>query len=270
MGDISASSGAGTLGCVGLAVPDTEALDDLLTQVIDASRIAGRPGAVETRRWVDEGGACLTVIRSGEEVVDLIPGFAGQGGAELADLQRRGPYAVANLREHGETVTRIAVDLPQSPYLPRIPVDFAVAAVTALGVDVTVHADADAFARSEASLIGTSDEQSGGEPPRYAAESLLPYGLFADPGRTDPVAFVSGTVLASETRTTTLTGQSFHAMLLRTVGFTATLCLPASAHPTAPAVGNVVAGACYLVADVPSLWGVQPPPKRRWLRSRTR
>ena len=50
---------------------------------------------------------------------------------------------------------------------------------------------------------------------------------------------------------------------MRTVGFEATVCLAASDHPTAPVAGNVLAGSCYLVVDVPTLWTVEPPRRKR-------
>ena len=33
--------------------------------------------------------------------------------------------------------------------------------------------------------------------------------------------------------------------------------------PVAPVAGNVLAGSCYLVVDVPTLWTVEPPRRKR-------
>jgi hypothetical protein len=161
-------------------------------------------------------------------------------------------------------------ELPQTPYLPRIPVDVTPALITALGLEVTVHASPEAFAASPASLLGGAppDEEVDGQPIRYGAESFVSYGLFGDPGTAQPTAFLAGIVEAAETRTNSLTGERFQAALIRTTGFAATACLAIDEHPEPPPAGGVVAGTWWMVADVPNLWKVQPKPGRSWLRRR--
>ena len=118
-----------------------------------------------------------------------------------------------------------------------------------------------AFAASDASLLGTPEP--GQDPTRFAAEAFVSYGLFGTGEEPEPTAFLAGTVLAAESRTHGVTGQVFHVARVRTVGFEATVCLPGSEHPVAPEPGSVVAGTCYLVVDVPSLWTVEPPRRKK-------
>ena len=77
------------------------------------------------------------------------------------------------------------------------------ARITALGTDVSVYPDAEAFAASPGSQIhpppGTAPEPppqyDGPWPPRLAAESFISFGLFADIARNRSRARLSGTVL---------------------------------------------------------------------------
>lgn len=150
--------------------------------------------------------------------------------------------------ETGETVTRMAFDLLQrQDASDRTHTEVDDAAVIALGVAVSTHADEAAFAASAASALG-----DGPDSPRFAAESFVSYGLFGS-GPADPTAFLAGTVLESRTEVHAASGQRFHVAWVRTVGFEAACCLPASHHPAPPPPGAVLAGTVYLVLDVPAL-----------------
>lgn len=239
-----------TLGCIGLGVTDETILATLIDRLLADATLVAEDEGLTAMRWRDPSGASITVTVRGEELLDLVPSYVAQVGVRLGGLAPYGSYVCADVLEHGETVTRIACDLAQS-LISEAPAEVD-ASVTALGVEVTLHADETAFAASDASILGERVE--GADPTRYASESLLPYGLFGEPEDAEPFAFLSGTVLTAATHTNGATGQDFHAVRVRTVGFTATMCLDAAEHPTLPEPGNVIAGTCYLVLDVPTLW----------------
>lgn len=250
-----------TLACIGLDVTSLDELNAHLTAM--PSEVAGRVGGIESVRYTDESGARIVVARDADgETLDLVPSLDARPGALLGDLRAHGPVVAADvLGDDNELVTRLAADLEQHRHLDGVLAGPLRAAVVVLGVEMSVHADAAAFAASPVSRLGQEDPSE--DAPQLADESFLSYGLFGDADAAEPTAFVAGTVLDAETRTHGVTGQSFHVARLRTAGFEATACLPASAHPVTPEPGQVVAGSAYLVLDVPTLWVVEPPRRRR-------
>ncbi len=251
-----------TLGCIGLSVDDAESLDALVGRLLPAAEVVAQAGELEARRWTDPSGASLTmtVRRSGDEeglLVDLVPSYvaptgsgAAHDGVRLGALVGHGDTLAADLVDaDGTRVLRIACDLAQSIVTevsePRP------AHLTALGLDLTVHADAAAFAESDESILSTPGV--GQTPVRFATESLLAYGLAEDVTKAQPTAFVSGTVLSVSSQTCSETGQGFHTARLRSSAGHVTVCLALSDHPDPPRLGNVLSGVCYLVLDVPGL-----------------
>src|SRR5262249_54377054 len=141
----------------------------------------------------DPSGARLVLSVRDGDVSDLLPSFAGTPGARLADIHLvNDEVSVANvLDENGNMLTMIGVEVEQRRLLPEAtgPV---VASVVGLGVEMTVHADAEAFESSDASLLGSPDDDPGDPQPhmvepdsqgplRMAAELLISYGVFGDP-----------------------------------------------------------------------------------------
>ena len=249
-----------TLACIGLAVDDLDALADIIDGL--PGELVGRTGGTDTVRHADPSGSRLLISRRDGEVVGLVPSFAAAPGALVSGLaEQAGLVSCDVVDADGETATRFLVDLEQVRHLDGDPGTLQVS-VVALAVEMQVHADADSFAASDASVLDDGDDTDA---PRWAAESFVSYGLFRteDP---EPTAFLAGTVLAVETREHSVSGQAFHAARVRTAGFEATVCLAASEHTTAPSPGNVIAGACYLVVDAPRLWAIEVPPKRKWWR----
>jgi hypothetical protein len=252
-----------TLSCIGLDVAGLDELNAHLEAM--PSEVVGRVGGVESVRFSDDSGARVVVVRDADdETVDLVPSFDARPGAVLGDLGPQGPVVRADvLDDDNQTATVLAADLEQHRHLAGVVGGPLRAAVVALGVEMSVHADEDAFEASDASLLGGPDENEQGAGPRFAARSFVSYGLFGDPAAAEPTAYLAGVVLDAETRAHGVTGQTFHVARLSTVGFETTVCLPASAATTTPVPGNVVAGSCYLVLDVPTLWTVEPPRRRR-------
>lgn len=264
-----------TLACLGLGVADEDELDQLVTRLLPDSSTVSRYDDMLAQRWTDPGGASLTMVVREGSLVDLVPSVARPLPTRLRGLAAHGRYASADVLDaDGGTATRLCCDLAQG--LLRTVPGRVEGTITALGVDVAVHADAAAFGQSGASRLERSgDRDDGGHDPptRLTPESLLPYGLFGDPADASPTAFVAGTVVAAQTRTTETTGARFHLARARVVGTELWICLDASEHPDPPPPGAVVAGTCYLVADVAAvetdLDGVpRLPRKRRWLPRR--
>jgi hypothetical protein len=243
---------ASSLECLGLAGPDDDSAAPLLGLIEPLVRAVGRSDDVHLLRYDDPTGARVHLAYSEDAgVVELIPSYAGPPGAVLADVtSARGEIVTADVQDEGELATRLACDLVQWRYLPDGG-GSGPAAITALGVDVTAHADRAAY-----------DASLGDEVP-WAAESFLPYGLFGA-GDVDSDARLSGTVLSCETHHVELTGRSFHAARVRTFGFEAELVLASREHPTPPTPGSIVSGTVYLVAEMAHL----VPRRRRWLRNR--
>jgi hypothetical protein len=257
------------LACVGLDIPGQDSIDRLLGAVLATADDAGTGiDGITVRTWQDPSGARLIVSTRDGRVVDLLPSFAGTVGARFANcVPLDDDVATAEVVDgSGEQLTAMIVEIEQRRALPSVAPFAGPAAVVALGVDVSVFADADAYAASPSSRMG--DEASGR---RMAAEAFLSYGVFADTPPVEAYARISGTVLRAERRTTELTGQSFVVARVRTVGFEADLCFPAAA---VPAAGAVITGTVFLVASLPELGLVAVPKaartlpaRRRWRRS---
>ena len=176
-----------TLGCIGLAVNDMDTLDELVGRVLPGADVVAEAGGLQARRWVDPSGASLTmtVRQQGDDggvLVDLVPSYVGPAGAgpgvRVGLLTPHGQTLAADLVDaEGETLARIACDLAQS-LIAEI-AEPRPAHVTALGLDVSVHADEAAYAASDAGVLGTP---APGEPAhRFATGAVLAYGLFSDP-----------------------------------------------------------------------------------------
>jgi hypothetical protein len=262
------------LACVGLAVADRDALHQLIDSALRASELIGRRGACELYRWQDPSGARLVVAAERRTVVGFLPSFAGRTGARLAEVRVVNEDVVVAdvIDETGEPATRLAAEIEQLHILPARPVE-GPASIVALGVDVTIHATAQAFAASDASMLHDADDtreppahfvDNGWPwPPRMAAESFISYGVF-DGGQ--PYARLNGLVLGADVRTVTATGQRFVAARVRSAGFKADVCLPADDSTVAPMPGSVIAGTVFLVVSMPDL--PSPPQagaKRSWL-----
>ena len=250
---------ASTLGCIGLAVDDDEGLARLLARVVPQAAPLGSAAGIDVLRWQDPSGARIVLGIAGSALTWFMPSCAAPAGARLDDVVAVNEDVVtaSAVDEAGEVVTRFAAGMEQHLLLPRGAPASGSAAVVSLGVDVTAFADADAYTASDASLLSPGEDpgdppphyvdQQWAWPPRFAPESFLSYGVFAEAEAADAYARLSGTVLHGETRVAEATGQQFHVARVRTAGFDTDVCLPATEHPRAPAPGEVLAGTVYLV-----------------------
>ena len=118
------------------------------------------------------------------------------------------------------------------------------ARITALGVDVQIYPDADAFAASPASQLDPPPVP-GRSPRRTTASAAGPGRRGWAPNRSSPTA--SSTLLTRPGRTPscpapsskparvcTLTGQPFTVATVRTAGFAADVCRPSASIPARP------------------------------------
>jgi hypothetical protein len=252
------------LACVGLAVSDETGLDWLVTRAHRAVREIGVFGGVHVGRWQDDSGATLVLGWRSGELLDFIPAYTASSGGLLSGchLINDSVASAAVVDADGRQLTAMAFEAEQYRQLHALgsPVS-GPARITALGVAVQIHQDADAFAASPDSQVDPSAgpaeeppphyrEKGWSWPPRLAAESFLSYGVFGDPAQARPRARLSGTVLTAAQHVCALTGQRFTVASVRTAGFTTDVCLPASEHPGAPAPGNVISGTVYLAAAI--------------------
>ena len=247
------------LECVGLAVPDKEALMLLAEDAVALGDLRDRSDGVASYRWTDRSGARLTVGIVDDQLRDLVPSYAGVAATRLAGITRLdddGLVAADVVDEQGELLTRLACELEQW----RAGGTDGLAALTGFVLDVTVHADEPAFAASDASRLGAGSDQ------RMAAESFLSYGLFGE--QHDPFAWVSGIVTDARTARTESTGQLFHVARtsVGSLGMWVDVCLSGSDWPAAPEPGNVVSGTVHLVASIEEWWSEAAPRTRRWWR----
>lgn len=248
---------ASTLACLGFDLVDEAGLDEVLATL--TAEPLGESDGLRLVRHVDrDSGArlLLAVDLADERPVDLVPSVAAEPGARLGGLVPfdGGPWLQADVMgdrpgERDTVLTRLLVDLEQG----RLPATAAPlrASVVALGTDVALFADEAAYDHAE---------RTAGHDPLRESRAVISVGhLSAAAGDSPtPSAWLAGVVLAAETRRNGATGQDFHVVRVETVGFIATLCLAATEHPEPPPVGGVVAGRCYLVADLPSLWPESP------------
>lgn len=267
---------ASNLACIGLAVAGEEEIQSLLTQILPLAAPVGRRGSVEVVRWQDLSGARLVLGVHAGAVVDLLPSFAASPCAQLRSIEfvSDDVASAAVMDEDGEQVTALTVEFEERRLLSAAPaVTEGVAGIVALGVDVEVFEDADAFGESPASLVDPdrADEsppahalESGlAWPPRWGPESFFSFGVF-EQENPSAHARLSGTVLEADVRTVGLTGQRFVHAEVRTVGFNAHVCMPHVEGVAVPVPGNVISGVVFLAGVLPRSAAVEIARRKRF------
>lgn len=262
---------ASNLECVGLAFDNRDDVQRLIADALGRADVLGHSGDLTVHRWQDPSGARIVVATRGRQVVEFLPSYAGTPGPVLANVRNANDQVtVADVVDDGEKIGAFTAEFEQRRLLPPTPLG-GLATVVALGVEVAVHADADAFATSDDSLLsprssGEPDEppahyveQGWPWPPRMAANSFISYGLFGARENAEAYARLNGTVLHAARKTVVATGQQFIAARVHCGVFETDVCLPAHAGTVDPAPGNVIAGTVFLVASLPQL----PPQRKR-------
>jgi hypothetical protein len=210
---------ASNLGCVGLAVEDSQQLASLIRDVRPQVRRIGHADGVDVFRWEDPASGARLVFEVREtKIADFTPSFASTARTRLAGLSAVNED-VATARvvdDDGEQVTSVALDLEQRRLLGSKTLDRE-AAIVALGRGVAIYSDAEAFAASPGSLVDPEAdlkaeapahyvERGFKWPPRMASESFVSYGVFGDPARASPTARLNGVVISASARTVERTG----------------------------------------------------------------
>lgn len=255
---------ASNLGCVGLAVEDSAALSDLVALASRTARSLGTFDGVEVMRWQDPSGAALVLGRQSNDFVDLLPTYSSTSGGIVAGckLINNSVATAAVVDAEGEQLTSMAFEAEQFRQMKALgrPISGS-ARITALGVSVRVHPDADAFASSSDSLLDPAGdpaeeppahyvERGWSWPPRVASESFMSFGIFGEATSSTAHARLAGVVLSAQQHVCAFTGQRFSVATVRTVGFEADVCLAGSEHSVAPQPGNIVSGTVFLVAAI--------------------
>ena len=139
------------LACVGLEVSDETGLDWLVTSAHRAVRETGVFDGVHVGRWQDSSGAALILGWRSGELLDFIPAYTATRGGLLTDchLISESVAAAKVVDAGGRQLTAMAFEAEQYRQLQalREPAG-GPARITALGVAVQVHLDANAFAAS--------------------------------------------------------------------------------------------------------------------------
>lgn len=268
---------ASNLACVGLAVASEDEIQSLVTQLLPLATPVGRAGRVEVVRWQDVSGARLVLGLEAGVVVDLLPSFAASPSARLRSIEFvSGDVArAAVVDEDGEQVTALAIEFEERRLLSAAPVvTEGVAGIAALGVDVEVFEDEDAFGASPLSLVDPDRadepppahvlEHGLGWPARWGPESFFSFGVL-DGENPSAYARLAGTVLEADVRTVGITGRRFVHAEVRTVGFDAHVCMPHVEGAAVPVPGNVLSGVVFLAGVLPRSTAVETE-KRKWFR----
>lgn len=137
----------------------------------------------------------------------------------------------------GNNVTTVTANLAQGPLLVDEPLQrWQMLAVTALGMDVEIHASADEYLLNGGEVVGM-----------LVSEGALQVASGSGSSIPDASAEFSARVLASEYRTNALTGQRFIHVTVD--GFFAfDLCLPDA--PELPTRDSIISGKVMLTASV--------------------
>lgn len=261
--------------CIGLPGDSTEVIASLIEQILPASTHLGTAhSGAETYRWQDPSGARVVIEMRGKLVHSAVPSFAGMPATQLRNVVRlNDDVSSAEVTDdNGEQVTALALDLEQRAMLGRLTVAGRASLVAFVG-ELTVHADADAFAASPASLLADPASEPPAHfvemgwpwPPRMGLESFISHGLFESARGARPLASLNGIVRDAHRRTNALTGTDFVTASVATAGFSVDVCMRPSDIADLPQAGQAVAATVYMVGSLDE-WVVQasPPERSGW------
>ena len=264
--------------CVGLDVANARELRTLLERILPQAVEIGRLDGLRVLRWEDPSGARLVLGVTPDDVLDLLPSFAGVPRTRLHALRMANDEVAtaAVIDDAGEQLTSAALEVEERRLLPRGAAGNFSGALVALGVDVSVFESPEAFERSDASLLSSADTGSGPPaeyvergwkwPPRVAASSFFSYGVFGHEADATAHARLSGIVSTAERRVVQETGQSFFAAVVMTTGFEVTVCL--ESESAMPVPGGVISGTVFMTASLDGLTAPSIAPRRGFFRRR--
>lgn len=246
---------ANLFAALGFETDSREKFAEQALAVVEAGERIALPGGGEYRRWSPGAGVELWAQLAGGQVIGMNPHFAGDariragiagrfrnpGFSALDGMYQVWPEPASDDPESGSTT--FAIDAP----------DFALHERVRLPLIAPVHVAAfafelGAFANEEEYMASQTGEL------KYAAESLLPTGLFAEDGGASkepkPEALLSGRVLETEVRINPATGNPFRWARVRTWGGELDVVAEPSLIEGEVVEGGIVRGAFWLSGRV--------------------
>ena len=146
-------------------------------------------GGVHIGRWQDDSGAALILGWQSGELLDFIPAYTATSGGLLSDCHLiNNSVAEAKVVDaDGNQLTAMAFEAEQYRQLRALGHRVrGPARITALGIDVTIYPDADAFAASPASQLDPPPAPP--RPRRTTANRARPGRPGWPPNRSSPTA----------------------------------------------------------------------------------
>lgn len=245
------------LGCVGLAVPDRARLRALVSLIMARVEPTPGPDGIVLYRWQDVSGARASLTARDGVALELLPSFAGRKSARLGTARpvAEDIYVAEIVDVNGDIVTEAHVepeDRNAFAAMAEAGQPIGNVCLTAMGVGVAVHEDAEAFALAQESTSGPAetiaDTSEPTKPLQMAAESFVSYSAFSAEAP-DAYAMLNGTVLTVRVVTADVTQQRFVAAEVRCIGFDVTVCFPLPKGSKRPRPGNIIGGTVYLIAS---------------------
>ncbi|RSN52665.1 hypothetical protein DMH01_40960 [Amycolatopsis sp. WAC 04182] len=250
---------------IGIGVTSEDEFRERVVSLIGAGTARPIDKKISEHVWTDSSGARLVAqVRKGE-IDFLLPCLAGTAPAVPVRDVRLVDDETAMLElldgVAGEMICPIAVELEDRAVLAHSGgrLESGSLVLAALAEDVTVHADAEAYAASQ------------GDGPQFAADHFIPSGTFTleepSPGWAPSAhALFAGEVVETESPVNTVTSKAFHRIRVRTIAaIELDVAIAATALEQPPARGNIVTGTFFLTGSL----GLQPADavqRRRWFR----
>jgi len=252
---------------IGFNAGSAEELADLVTRLPEAGGQSQPCGPGFYYRWRSDVGSELWIHmqKEGEQlsIVGVTPFFAGQGRMPVRVMKKR-QRAFDNAfegavfveiepgpRAHQCATVALFDVVDYACWANRVCPFLAQAQIAAFPHDLAVFPDEETFTQGQA-----------GETIKFAPESFFASGLFTGPGDGDghavfhdpndddfqaaSRAFLTGRVLRAELRRNTVTGQEFHAALVKTLGGTLDIVADITQMRVALRPGNIVQGEFWL------------------------
>jgi hypothetical protein len=255
---------------VGLEVSDAAAFGQLVEELAKSSTRTQGPSGTRLF-WQDNSlgaGLAMFLHEEGTGITCAKPTFASQSllsvrPASLLNDPAGCPFcavATVEVLENGEMVYPLAVELDDLHLGP-------LSSSTGL-VNLNITAFGEALEVSPS--VDSYNAADGTEGVKFAAQSLIPSGLFAPGGGERPAraeAIITGIITAAERRVNSHTGASFDWCQVDTLAATMDVVVSPRPEPLQP--GQVIQGTFWLVAHRP-VDDVAPAAKRRRLARRHR
>jgi hypothetical protein len=252
----------GNLACIGAQPRTPEELEPLFAR----ASLAGSGEGFQLHVWRDSSGARLEfVLDPRRDLLCLTPSFDGPARVRakltgfIADAECKfcDRVQVEIMGPTGEVCYPLVLQLHRLALL-RSRLELG----AALELSITGFAGE---SRSWATVAEYEAQPSEGR--RFAAQSLIPLGVFTKPGESaTPAALITGTVRATESRVNLGTGQPFVSAVVETFG--GLYNVVAAAGEASQVVGGVLQATCWMMGEVTGGLATGPEQKKPGLWKR--